>query len=55
MTADGLSDYRRLPLPIRARVVELMRRVGDWPRLVEPSRFAERGKDVSDCGRAIGE
>ena len=45
MTADGLSDYRRLPLPIRARVVELMRRVADWPRVsgAKPLRGAWKG------------
>jgi mRNA-degrading endonuclease RelE of RelBE toxin-antitoxin system len=33
MTADGLSDYQKLPLPIRARVVDLIRRLEKWPEV----------------------
>jgi mRNA-degrading endonuclease RelE of RelBE toxin-antitoxin system len=45
MTADALSDYRRLPLPIRARAVELMRRIEDWPRVsgAKPLRGVWKG------------
>ena len=33
MTADALADFRRLPLSIRARVVDLLRRMAEWPNV----------------------
>ena len=33
MTSDALTDFRRLPLPIRARVVELLRKMAEWPNV----------------------
>ena len=33
MTAESMADFRRLPLTIRARVVELLRRLAEWPNV----------------------
>jgi len=33
MTEDAQADFRRLPLSMRMRVVELFRRLGDWPKV----------------------
>jgi mRNA-degrading endonuclease RelE of RelBE toxin-antitoxin system len=33
MTAEALSDYQRLPLPIRTRAATLMKKLENWPNI----------------------
>ena len=33
MTEDAQADFRRLPLSIKTRVVELLRRLAEWPNV----------------------
>ncbi|HMB96679.1 MAG TPA: type II toxin-antitoxin system RelE/ParE family toxin [Tepidisphaeraceae bacterium] len=45
LTAEGLEDYKRLPLVIRARVAELLHRLETWPNVsgAKPMRREWKG------------